>query len=259
MEKANKMLSNKKIIVAGAGGLLGGEVVASALNLNAKVVAIDIDINAIKSTLKKKGIDKNDKRISLVALDLTDEEAVKSFFDNQSDITGAVNSSYPRNKAYGASLFDVSLANFNENVSLHLGSAFLFSQQCAAYFLNNKCSFSLINISSVYGVVAPKFSVYEGTSMTMPVEYAAIKSAILHLNKYFSAYINDSKFRVNSVSPGGILNDQPPAFLEKYKDETLGKGMLDINDIMGSIMFLLSEQSKYVNGQNIIVDDGFTL
>ncbi|PSV57051.1 flagellin modification protein A, partial [Photobacterium profundum] len=197
--------------------------------------------------------------LSLVPLDVTNEAEVKAFFATQVGITGAVNSTYPRNSTYGAHFFDVSLQSFNENLALHLGSAFLFTQQCAAYFQDKLEPFSLVNISSIYGVVAPKFDIYDNTPMTMPVEYAAVKSAILHLNKYAAAYVNDSRFRINCVSPGGIFDHQPDAFLDAYKGNTHGAGMLDVDEIIGSIMFLLSEQSKFVTGQNIIVDDGFSL
>jgi NAD(P)-dependent dehydrogenase (short-subunit alcohol dehydrogenase family) len=142
---------------------------------------------------------------------------------------------------------------------LHLGSAFIFTQQCAAYFNTNKQPFSLVNIASVYGVIAPKFSIYDGTQMTMPVEYAAIKAALLNLSKYTVAYVNNSDFRVNCVSPGGIFDHQPDSFLGAYRQNTHGTGMLSPADITGSIMFLLSEQSRHITGQNIIIDDGFTL
>ncbi|ENO1894603.1 SDR family oxidoreductase, partial [Vibrio vulnificus] len=118
---------------------------------------------------------------------------------------------------------------------------------------------SLVNISSIYGVVAPKFEIYNNTPMTMPVEYAAIKSAIQHLNKYVVSYVNDSRFRINCVSPGGIFDHQPEAFLQAYKEKTHGAGMLDVEEVVGSVLFLLSEQSRYVTGQNIVVDDGFSL
>jgi NAD(P)-dependent dehydrogenase (short-subunit alcohol dehydrogenase family) len=95
--------------------------------------------------------------------------------------------------------------------------------------------------------------------MTMPVEYAAIKSAIQHWSKYAAAYVNDSRFRINCVSPGGIFDHQPDAFLEAYKSNTHGAGMLDVEEVVGSVLFLLSEQSRYVTGQNIVVDDGFSL
>lgn len=87
----------------------------------------------------------------------------------------------------------------------------------------------------------------------------AIKAAIIYLNKYVSSYVKSSDFRVNSVSPGGILDSQPEKFLEAYTKETNGKGMLSAGDLVGTILFLLSDKSLYITGQNFIVDDGFTL
>ena len=71
--------------------------------------------------------------------------------------------------------------------------------------------------------------------------------------------MQNSDFRINSVSPGGIFDNQPEIFLSEYKKHTLGKGMLNVDDVSGAISFLLSEHSRYINGQNIVVDDGFSL
>jgi NAD(P)-dependent dehydrogenase (short-subunit alcohol dehydrogenase family) len=253
------MLNGHKIVIAGAGGLLGARIVVAALKQGAHVLAVDIDLEAMSTKLSQQECDLDSSKIQLALLDVTNESQVKAFFTEHEGITGAVNGTYPRNKTYGAHFFDVSLDSFNDNISLHLGSTFLFTQQCAAYFKANEKPFSLVNISSIYGVIAPKFEIYKNTPMTMPVEYAAIKAAILHLNKYVSAYVNDSRFRINSVSPGGIFDNQPEAFLGAYKTKTHGAGMLDVDDVVGSILYLLSEQSKFVVGQNIIVDDGFSL
>jgi NAD(P)-dependent dehydrogenase (short-subunit alcohol dehydrogenase family) len=114
-------------------------------------------------------------------------------------------------------------------------------------------------MSSIYGVIAPRFGVYEGTTMTMPVEYAAIKSAIIHLTRYFAQYFKSSGIRVNSISPGGISNGQSDNFLAAYKTHCGSKGMLDAADVGGTLLFLLSDMSRHINGQNIIVDDGFSL
>lgn len=255
----SSLLNKQKILVAGAGGLLGAKIVKDALKQGAQVIAADINVELMREKLIAQQVDLSNEALTLALLDVTNEESVKAFFASQFGLTGAVNSTYPRNKTYGAHFFDVSLQSFNENLALHLGSAFLFTQQCAAYFKDKLEPFSLVNISSIYGVVAPKFDIYDNTPMTMPVEYAAIKSAILHLNKYASTYINDSRFRVNSVSPGGIFDHQPSEFLEAYKSNTHGTGMLDAQEMIGSILFLLSTQSKFVTGQNIIVDDGFSL
>lgn len=255
-----KLLENKTILVAGAGGLLGTRLVPALLKQGAHVIAADIHLEAMRGRLASLGVDLQNEKLSCYELDVTKEESVKAFFNQQAQqIVGAVNATYPRNKTYGKHFFDVSLESFNENLSLHLGSAFLFTQQSAAYFKRQLQPFSLVNISSIYGVVAPKFEIYNNTPMTMPVEYAAIKSAIQHLNKYVVSYVNDSRFRINCVSPGGIFDHQPDAFLQAYRDKTHGAGMLDVEEVVGSVLFLLSEQSLYVTGQNIVVDDGFSL
>lgn len=253
------LLEHKSILVAGAGGLLGSRLVCGLLAQGANVIAADINIDRAKDLFIELGVGVNSPALQMLSLDITNADAVKKLFSTSDNIDGAVNSTYPRNKTYGAHFFDVTLDSFNENVSLHLGSSFLFSQQCAAYFVRNRKPFSLVNVSSIYGVVPPDFSIYKDTTMTMAVEYAAIKSALLHLNKYVASYIDDSRFRVNCVSPGGIFDHQPEVFLKAYKEKTLGTGMLDVDSIVGSVLFLLSDQSRYVVGQNIVVDDGFTL
>jgi len=254
-----EQLKQQKVLIAGAGGLLGVKLVKQALAQGAEVIAADINIELMNEKLIKQDIDLDNCQLTRLHLDVTDEQNVKTFFAEQAGLTGAVNCTYPRNSTYGAHFFDVSLGSFNENLALHLGSAFVFTKQCAAYFKHQQNTFSLVNISSIYGVIAPKFEVYDNTPMTMPVEYAAIKSAILHLNKYVVAYVNDSRFRINSVSPGGIFDHQPEDFLKAYKKNTHGEGMLNVDEVIGSVLFLLSKQSRFVTGQNIIVDDGFSL
>lgn len=253
------MLEGKKIVVAGAGGLLGAQLVHSLIQQGAEVIAIDRDLTILNGNLVKSGVEINSPVLQKVILDLSAEPAVVSFFDSVEGITGAVNCSYPRNVNYGKHFYEVAQADFNENISMNLGSSFLFMQQCARYFEKHQNAFSLVNISSVYGVIPPKFSIYDNTKMTMPVEYSAIKSGLIHLSRYVAKYVANSKFRVNLVSPGGIFDHQPEDFLKAYKKETLGKGMLDVSDVLGSIIFLLSSMSEFVNGQNIVVDDGFSM
>ena len=253
------MLDTKKVVIIGAAGLLGTELVKALLSNNAEVIALDKNLDAMNKRFKESDIDISSKNISFHSMDITNENDVKDFFFKFTDIDGAVNCSYPRNSNYGAKFFDVSLKDFNENINLHLGSSFIFMQQCAQFFLNNPRPFSLVNIASIYGVIAPKFHIYNDTEITMPVEYASIKAAIIHMNKYVSKYVNNTLFRVNSVSPGGISDNQAKEFVDAYKNNTLGKGMLSSSDITGTIIFLLSDMSSNIVGQNIIVDDGFSL
>ncbi|MBA7585333.1 2,5-dichloro-2,5-cyclohexadiene-1,4-diol dehydrogenase LinX [subsurface metagenome] len=96
--------------------------------------------------------------------------------------------------------------------------------------------------------------------MTMPVEYAAIKGAIINLTKYLASYIGKYNIRVNCISPGGVLANQPESFVRKYSQKVLlGKRMANVDDLTGALLFLLSDGSKYITGQNIIVDGGWSL
>jgi NAD(P)-dependent dehydrogenase (short-subunit alcohol dehydrogenase family) len=106
--------------------------------------------------------------------------------------------------------------------------------------------------------MAPRFEIYADTLMTMPVEYAAIKSALIHLNTYMLKYFQGSGIRFNCLSPGGIFDNQPESFLKNYSTHSQSKCMLKAVDIAGTLTFLLSNQSHYINGQNIIVDDGWS-
>jgi NAD(P)-dependent dehydrogenase (short-subunit alcohol dehydrogenase family) len=95
--------------------------------------------------------------------------------------------------------------------------------------------------------------------MVSPIEYSAIKSGIISITKYLAKYCKGENIRVNCVSPGGILDNQPEVFLEKYNATCSSKGMLDAQDISGTFIYLLSDASKYLNGQTIVVDDGWSL
>jgi len=95
--------------------------------------------------------------------------------------------------------------------------------------------------------------------MTKEVEYITTKAAIIQLTRYLAQYLKPKNIRVNCVSPGGILNDQPQPFIEKYNAHCNLKGMLNGEDVAGTILFLLSDFANHLTGQNIVVDDGFSL
>ena len=173
-------------------------------------------------------------------------------------IDALVNNAYPKNKNFGKHFFDVKYNDFIDNLGLHLGGYFTASQQFAEYFQKQGHG-NIVNIASIYGVIAPKFEIYNDTEMTSPIDYAVIKSGLIHLTRYMAKYFKGENIRVNAISPGGIYNNQPELFLKKYNNECSSKGMLDAHDLTGTLIFLLSDGSRYVNGQNIVVDDGFCL
>ena len=95
--------------------------------------------------------------------------------------------------------------------------------------------------------------------MSSPVEYAAIKAGIIAITRWLAKYHRNQNIRVNCISPGGILDSQPKSFLDQYRLSCTNIGMLSANEIASAVVFLLSPAAKAINGQNLIVDDGWTL
>ncbi|MDZ4150150.1 oxidoreductase [Methylicorpusculum sp.] len=255
------MKINKVIVITGGAGFLGRQFCAAVAESGGIAIVADIDFEAARRVAEM--ISANHLGMAVPALlDITSTDSVKALLaeihQQHGRIDAVVNNAYPRNLNYGRKLEDVAYADFCENVDLHLGGYFLVAQQFALYFREHGGG-SIINMSSIYGVMPPRFEVYEGTQMTMPVEYAAIKSAVIHLTRYFAQYFKSKGIRVNCISPGGILDDQPSIFLENYKKHCNSDGMLSTQDLSGMVIFLLSDAAEKITGQNFIIDDGFSL
>ena len=114
-------------------------------------------------------------------------------------------------------------------------------------------------ISSIQGVMAPKFHHYSNLNMSSPIEYSAAKAGIISLTRYLAKYIQNKDLRINCISPGGIFDNQPKNFIKKYKNSCLSKGLLDSKDLEGVVEFLVSNKSNFMTGQNFIIDDGWSL
>lgn len=254
-------LKGKTIVVVGAAGLIGQVIVDAVLSAGGRAVALDTDDDGLRTLSEAHGADALDCATVDIADRASIDRALAQVHDLYGAVEGAVNTAYPRNPRYGRHFFDVEYADFCENTGLHMGGYFLFMQACARYALERRQPFSLVNLSSIYGSMAPRFDVYTGTTMTMPVEYAAIKAGLEHMTRYVNAYMKGrgAAFRANCVSPGGILAGQDERFLESYRAHCMSKGMLDSADVVGTILFLLSDQSRYLAGQTLIVDDGFSI
>ena len=97
--------------------------------------------------------------------------------------------------------------------------------------------------------------------MTMPVEYAAIKGGIINLTKYLASYLGPHGIRVNAISPGGVFDNQPESFVKNYIKNVrlVPQRMAKQEDVVGVLLFLLSNASAYITGQNIVVDGGWTI
>jgi NAD(P)-dependent dehydrogenase (short-subunit alcohol dehydrogenase family) len=256
------LLKDKVIVITGGAGVIGQEFVKAVISQGGIAVIADIDEEGIERVSKELSQMLSSDRIDLLKLDITSKDSLQKCIDyvdfKYKKIDALINNAYPKNENYGRHSFDVEYNDFVENLGMNLGGCIISSQLFSLYFQKQGHG-NIINISSIYGVIAPKFEIYDNTEMTMPVEYAAIKSGMIHLTKYMAKYFKGKNIRVNAISPGGILDGQPNEFLREYNQHCSIKGMLDAKDLNGALIFLLSDMSKYINGQNIIIDDGFCL
>jgi NAD(P)-dependent dehydrogenase (short-subunit alcohol dehydrogenase family) len=256
-------LTNKTIIITGGAGLLGSAFSKACAESEANVIIVDIDENKGNDLVGTLKTETNNKNIVFQKCDITNVDDIESLivtvlgkFDK---IDALVNNAYPRNKNYGRKFEDIDYKDFCENVDMHLGGYFLMAQQVAKVMTRQNHG-NIINMASIYGFAAPRFEIYEGTKMTMPAEYAAIKGAIINLTRYLASYLGRHNIRVNALSPGGIYDNQPETFVEAYsKKVVLGNRMANGDDLTNVLIFLLSDASKYITGQNHIVDGGWSL
>ena len=145
---------------------------------------------------------------------------------------------------------------WDEAMKVNLTSAFVLAKACRKP-LGESGHGSVILFSSIYGMVAPNFSLYEGTDMINPAAYNASKGGLLQLMRYL-ATLFAPKIRVNAISPGGIVRNYPEAFIKRDEAKTpLGRFALD-EDLKGAITYLASDMSEYVTGHNLAVDGGWT-
>lgn len=273
------ILKNKVIVVTGGAGLIGkGFIESIALHGGIGVIAdlnLDLAHKAKDSIIKKFQTHPSstdsialdlislEQRIYCLSLDITSKtsliQAIEELHNHYGRIDALVNNAYPRTQMWGKkNFFEVEYEDFCANMNMQMGGYLLSSQQFAKYFKTQGHG-NIVSMSSIQGVYAPKFDTYIGTQMDSPIEYSIIKAGVCHMTRYMAKYLANTGIRANAIAPGGILDNQPQSFLEKYKSHCTSKGMLDPQDLSGVLVFLLSDASAYINGQILVVDDGWGL
>ena len=241
-------LNGKVIIVTGGNGLIGKSIV-DRIN-TAEAICINADLHSI-----------NTDDLSSIYCDITDPNSIANTVDlvlsKYGKIDGLVNNAYPRTSDWGEKFENISIDSWKNNVDMQLNSIFVFCQKVLPYM--RICnSGSIVNIGSIYGSVGPDFNVYDNTNLTMPAAYSAIKGGIINFSKYLASYYGKNNIRVNCVSPGGIFDHQPIEFVRNYESKVPMKRMGKPDDISPAVAFLLSDDSSYITGQNVIIDGGWT-
>lgn len=243
-------LSEKIIVVTGGSGLIGKAILENLRVDGARTVNAEI-----KDTATAKQLD------DYIQCDVTSQESVEDaisrVIEKYGRVDGWVNNAYPRTADWGKKFEDIELDSWRKNVDFQLNSVFTCSQAILKV-MKAQGSGAIVNISSIYGVVGPDFSVYDGTEMTMPAAYSAIKGGVVNFSRYLAAYYGPYNVRINCVSPGGIFDNQHPGFVSQYENKVPMQRMGLPEDIAPSVSFLLSDEARYITGQNLIVDGGWT-
>ncbi len=253
------LLEGKTAVVTGGAGLIGEEVVRALAQAKAKVMIADLDDEKGKELEKR--LSEDDLNVSFKKLDITDEDSIKETIDSAEkkydDIDIWVNCAYPRTSDWGEKFEDVSYESLKKNVDMHLNGYFLCCQKIAEY-MKEKEEGVIINFGSTYGVVGPRFDIYEGTEMTMPAPYAAIKGGIINFTRYLATYYAPHNVRANAICPGGVYDGQDEDFVKRYNENTPLGRMADPEEIAGPVLFLCSDAASYITGEILMVDGGWT-
>lgn len=248
-------LSGKTALVIGGIGLLGRSIAVSLADAGARVVVLDINDAAGAAFVAEEK--KKNNLVEFIHFDSTHLEG--------SDVLGrlmpfhiVVNVAYPRTSDWSLPFPDAPPSSWEKNISMQLTAPCVLATHCAELMKKNNIRGSIILLGSTYGVVGADFGVYEGTSMTCPPAYAAIKGGIITFSRHAASYYGPSGIRVNTVCPGGIFDRQAPLFVKNYERRTPLRRMGTPDDIAPAVVFLASDAASYITGATLMVDGGWT-
>ena len=253
-------MKNKKkvILVTGGFGTIGLAVSKTLLKQGHTVLIVDTK----KFSLNKFDFKFDDDKLKIFRSNFIKENEIKKILSlcikKYKKIDALIHCVYPKTKDWGAKLEKLKQSSLNLNLNNHLGSTIILCKVIINQFLKQKKG-KLILISSIMGSNNPKFEDYKKTNMSSPIEYSAIKAAIISITKYLAKFYSNKNININCISPGGIKGNYPKKFINNYKKNCNSKGLLDPIDVANYIKFLISEKSNFISGQNLIIDDGWSL
>ena len=256
-------LENKNVALIGGSGLIGSELVRQIPYYGARIIV------GTRNQTKSNEIINNTKFSDNVIIpesfyiDISNESSIKNFFNEIKEkfgkIDALINSAWPKTSDWHLKFENIEHKSLYKNLCDHAGGYFLCCQAVSKIMKDQK-SGVILNMGSIYGEVGPHFSIYEGTEMTCPSAYPLIKGGIHTFTKYLAAYLAPYNIRVNCISSGGIIDrsHQDPNFIKEYIKQTPLGRMGEPSDILGPVIFMLSDASLYVTGQILFVDGGWT-
>jgi NAD(P)-dependent dehydrogenase (short-subunit alcohol dehydrogenase family) len=260
-------VGNEVVVLTGVSGQLGREFASAFLTRGAVVAGIDIhatdSVAALQSNFPS--------TFAFYEADICNKaalgDAAKDIIEQRGRISVLVNNaaldSPPDAGADEAGPFEkYPEASWDRVLAVNLKGTFLCCQVFGGLMAEGDGG-SVINIASIYGTVSPDQSLYEfkrhkGEEFFKPVAYSASKSGIYNLTRYLATYWAKRSVRVNSVTPGGVFNNQPEEFLDAYCGRIPIGRMAEPHEYSGALIFLASRASSYMTGANLVVDGGWT-
>lgn len=266
-------LTGRTALVTGAGGLLGRQHVAALSEAGARVVVTEIGLAQAEAAVA--ALKQNAPSADLVALaiDVTSQDSVRAASEqlvsrgvtvdilvNNAAIDPKVTLSPGVMHSSRFEAFPV--PQWQTEIAVGLTGAMLCAQEFGGQMAKRGCGV-VLNIASDLGVIAPDQRLYRQPQVTReeeqpvkPVTYSVIKHGLIGLTKYLATYWADHGVRVNAISPGGVFNNQDPAFVERLTRLIPMGRMADVDEYRAAVQFLCSDASSYMTGQNLVMDGG---
>lgn len=262
-------LTGKTVIVTGGVGILGRGFCRGLAEFGANVVVADLRGDEAREFADELARDYGGGALG-VACDVADQtsvtELVQRSLDRFGRIDGLHNNAASKSadlKAFFAPVEDYSLAEWRQVMSVDLDGMFLVAQAVGVQMKRQGRGGSIVQTSSVYGMVASDKRIYEGSQylglpITNPPVYAAAKAGLIGLTRYLAAYWGDLGIRVNALVPGGVESGQNDIFKQRYAARVPLGRMALADEMVGALVYLISDASSYVTGHSLVVDGGLT-
>lgn len=265
-------LTGRVAIVTGGVGLLGIEFCRTLAEAGAAVAVVDLSVSASQGTAER--LTKSSYQALAVPANITDPESVNAMVEKVLSEFGKidilVNSAAldPKfdpealKKGITPGAFeDYPLDQWNSAINVNLTGMFLVTQACVKPMIAQGKKGSIINICSTYGLNGPDQRIYikdDERVAFKPVYYSVTKAGVMGFTKYLAAYYAETEIRVNALTPGGVYNNHEDYFVKNYSAKTIMGRMAKKDEMNGALLFLASDASSYMTGNNVVVDGGWT-
>jgi NAD(P)-dependent dehydrogenase (short-subunit alcohol dehydrogenase family) len=254
-------LTGKVIVISGSCGLIGRAFCEAAAQYGAHVVCADIEI-ANPEKLAAELAERHGRKMLGYALNVANKKEVEALRDKVlsefSTIDGLVCGHQNKSHLKFEPFESVSEENWDTVVEINLKGTFLLCQVLGSW-MAEKGKGSIINIPSTYSVVAPNQNLYKGTSLGCPAAYSASKGGVDALSRYLASYWAARGVRVNMITPHGVWNNHEEQFEKNFAQFSPLQRLSYNHEVAGALIFLLSDASSYVTGDNLKVEGGWTV